>query len=105
MLASMLFCAAHRVHASGDTEKTAYEPTVTREEAGQIASASSLFDKNPSAAIRQLREHTRPKASAALDFALAAMLAKEGRLAESENALNAAVETLPTFQRAWLLLV
>ena len=101
----ILLCMAYPVCSAEEPgKKDTLEPTVTREEADQIASASSLFEKNPRAAIEQLRAQKGATASAALDFALAAMLAKERRFTESAKALDAALGKFPSFQRAWLLM-
>jgi len=104
ILMPVLLCAASAAHASERSGPPALEPTVTREEAGHLAAASSLFEKDPGAAIKQLRAQTGPKASAALDFALGAMLAKGKRFAEAEKALETALGKLTSFRRAWLLM-
>lgn len=103
MLVAMLLCTTGQVCASDEPKRIALEPTVTQEEAKQIELASSLFEKNPRAAIEQLRKHVGPEASAALDFALAAMLAKRERYLEAEKALDAALGKFPAFRRARLL--
>jgi len=104
MLVSILLLSAHPVRASEGGGQLALEPVVTQEESEQITSASSLFENDPRAAIGQLRAQTGPDASAALDFALAAMLAKAESFVEAEKALDAALDKFPSFQRAWLLM-
>lgn len=100
----ILLCNIYSVCASNKQKQIALEPTITRKESKQIKSAFQIFDKHPRTAIEQLRTQTGPKASAALDFALATMLAKMKHFAQSIKSLNTALKKFPSFQRAWLLL-
>ena len=86
------------------TRPFALEPTVTQAEAAQLAAATESFQKTPEAALQQLGAQTGPKASPALDFALATLLAQNKQLPAAQKALETAVGKFPTFQRAWLLL-
>ena len=90
--------------ADESAHPSAIEPTISQVEAAQLAIAAKAFEKTPEAALQQLRAQTGPQTSAALDFALATLLAKKNQFAASQCALETAVEKFSSFQRAWLLL-
>jgi tetratricopeptide (TPR) repeat protein len=76
------------------------EPSVTEAEAKLLREALVLAESRPEAAIAKLRA-APPMRSAAIDYALGWILAREERLPEAELAYDRAIRGLPTFARAW----
>jgi tetratricopeptide (TPR) repeat protein len=73
---------------------------VTREESELLAEVSELAELDRKAAIGMLRESVDEDSSAALEFALGVLLAREGKLDEAEAAYLAASRRFPRFLRA-----
>ncbi|MEA2013199.1 MAG: tetratricopeptide repeat protein [Verrucomicrobiota bacterium] len=95
---------AYASNGPAKNDQSDIEPTVTYKESELLTSVSSLYEKKQEAAIKQLRTQITPQSSAALDFALAAMLAKEDSFPLAIESLKSALKKFPFFQRAWLLL-
>ncbi len=81
-----------------------HEPTVSPAEAEAIGQAEGMFETDPESAIQTLRSKVTADTSAAVHFALATLLARQGDFTASATSLGAAVKKHPSFTRAWLLL-
>ncbi len=90
--------------AADKANSNRHEPTVSPAEAKTIGEAEAMFDADPESAIQSLRTQLTADASAAVDFALAALLARKGDFTAAAFSLEAAVKKHPAFTRAWLLL-
>jgi len=66
-----------------------HEPTVSPAEAEAIGQAEVMFEANPESAIQSLRTKVNADTSAAVDFALAALIARQGDFTASAASLKA----------------
>ena len=85
---------------SGTAPQALREPTVTEEEAQLLKAVESLADTDLPRATSLLRNGITPESSAAMPFALAVYLFRQEKHALGIEALEDALERLPTFLRA-----
>ncbi|MFO7821371.1 MAG: tetratricopeptide repeat protein [Lentisphaeria bacterium] len=80
------------------------EPEVTKNEESILREAADKAADSPAAAISFLKKNTGPKASPALDFAMASYAVQNNKPGLAEPALRSALGKMPDFYRARLFL-
>jgi tetratricopeptide (TPR) repeat protein len=104
-----ILCLPPALHSADETgrdesprqvEAIPAEPTVNEKEADLLNKAETAAETDPAQAVKLLREGISEESSAALTFALAAYLFRQGEDAQGVEALRETLQRMPRFLRA-----